>query len=270
MSQLKLPKIGFGTWQLKADQCKEGVLKAIDIGYRHIDTAQIYKNEEFVGEAISESTISRKDLIIATKIFISNYKPKKLKQSTYESLKKLNLDYVDMLYIHWPAITYRIRAKSTLKAMSELVDEKKVKHICVSNFNPKLVDDAISLCDKPIAANQVECHPLLQQKVLREHLVNKNIYLVAYSPLIHGNLHKAEVLNRIATNYKVSTAQISLAWHISKGVIPIPKATSTEHIQDNFNSLNIQLEESDVKLIDEIKGEKRMLNPPRFILYPKW
>jgi 2,5-diketo-D-gluconate reductase B len=270
MSELKLPDIGFGTWQLKGEDCRKGVLYAIDIGYRHIDTAQVYKNEEFVGQALSENTISRKELVIATKVFINNFKYKKVKSSTYESLKKLKLDYVDMLYIHWPAISYRLRAKSTLKAMSELVDEGKVKHICVSNFNPKSVEKAIKLCDKPITANQIECHPLLQQKELREYLSLKKMYLVAYSPLIRGNLGRVEVIKELAEKYKVSMAQVSLAWHISKNVVPIPKATSKEHIKDNYKSINLKLDISDIEKIDNIKMEKRMLNPPKFIMHPGW
>jgi len=267
MPELKLPRIGFGTWKLKPKDCVKSVLKAIEIGYRHIDTAQMYRNEHAVGEAISQETIDRKELIIATKLAIWRLRPGSVLSSTKKSLQRLKLEYVDILYVHWPAPIF-YRPKKTLKAMSQLVDEGKVKYIAVSNFTPKLLDEALAVCEKPIVANQVEHHPWLQQREMREYLQQHDMYLIAYSPLARGNVKKIPELKQIAENHKCSEAQVSLAWIMHHGAIPIPKATGEDHIRDNFESLNLQLDEKDIKLIDSIKTQKRLVNPP--IIRPKW
>jgi 2,5-diketo-D-gluconate reductase B len=267
MNTLKLPKIGFGTWQLKPDACKTAVLKAIECGYRFIDTAQFYFNEQGVGAALAEKTIDRKELIIATKVWISNLSYKKVKSSFAVSLEKLQLDYADMLYIHWPA-KFTYKPKKTLQAFSELVNEGKLKHVCVSNFSPKLVEEAIRVCTKPIAANQVECHPYLQQKEMLDFLTKKDIYLIAYSPLGRGLMEDIPEITQVAQKHHVSPAQVTLAWEITRGIVPIPKSTGEKHIQDNFNAQNLKLDDEDMNLINSIKTQKRMFNPP--ILAPKW
>ncbi|MHC1591014.1 MAG: aldo/keto reductase [Candidatus Helarchaeales archaeon] len=266
MTDLKLPKIGFGTWKLKGKTCKESVLSALEIGYRHIDTAQLYGNEKQVGEALAEATVDRKDLIIATKVSLLKLRPKSVISSTYKSLEKLQLDYVDILYVHWPAMFYK--ARKTLPAFSQLVDEKKVRYIGVSNFTPALIEEAIAACDKPIAVNQVEHHPLLKQEELREFLPKKNMLLVAYSPLARGNVFKVPELTQIAKKHRVSEAQVSLAWIMHHGAYPIPKATGEAHIKDCYEAINLELDDEDITLIDSIKMTKRCVNPP--FVRPKW
>lgn len=264
MPELKLPKIGLGTWQLKPKDCVNSVLKAIEVGYRFIDTAQMYRNEQAVGEAISQGTINRKELIIATKLAVWNLWA--IKSSTTTSLKKLKTDYVDILYIHWP-IPLFYNPKKTFKAMSQLVDEGKVKYIAVSNFTPKLLDVALAASPKPIIANQVEHHPWLQQREMREYLRQHDMYLVAYSPLARGNImQKTSELKQIADKHKCSEAQVSLAWIMQHGAVPIPKSTSEAHIRDNFESINLTLDTEDIALIDSIKIEKRIISPP--IIHP--
>jgi 2,5-diketo-D-gluconate reductase B len=264
MTDLKLPKIGFGTWQIKPKDCVESVLKAIEVGYRLIDTAQMYRNEHAIGEAISQGTINRNELIIATKLAIWRLRPGSVLSSTKRSLERLKLDYIDILYIHWPA-PFFYRPKRTLKAMSQLVDEGKVKSIAVSNFTPKLLDEAIAACDKPIIANQVEHHPWLQQTEMREYLKQHDMYLVAYSPLGRGKiLNQSPELKQIAEKHKCSEAQVSLAWIMQHGAVPIPKSKNADHIRDNFESINLNLDAEDIELIDSIqtKMQKRFVNPP--------
>jgi len=267
MPELQLPKIGFGTWQTKPNDCVKSVLKAIEVGYRHIDTAQMYRNEHAVGEAIAEGIIDRKELTIATKLAIWKLRPGGVLSSTRSSLRKLKLDYVDILYIHWPAPLF-YRPHKTLKAMSQLVDEGKIKYIAVSNFPPKLLDKATEACDKPIVAIQVEHHPWLKQTKMRDYLKDKDIYLVAYSPLARGEVFQMPELTQIAEKHKCSEAQISLAWIMHHGAIPIPKSTNMDHISDNFDSLNLQLDQEDIDLIDSIQKKKRLVNPP--FIRPKW
>jgi 2,5-diketo-D-gluconate reductase B len=267
MTDLQLPKIGLGTWQLKPKDCINSVLKAIEIGYRFIDTAQMYRNEQAVGQAISEATIDRKELIIATKLAIWNLRGS-VKSSTKTSLKKLKVEYIDIMYIHWPVPIF-YSPKKTFMALSQLVDEGKIKHVGVCNFTPKLLDQALAACDKPIVANQVEHHPWLQQREMREYLKQHDMYLVAYSPLARGNIaRKTSELKQIAEKHNCSVAQVSLAWIMEHGAVPIPKSTSEDHIRDNFESINLTLDEEDIALIDSITYQKRFVNFP--LVHPKW
>lgn len=266
MPKIKLPKIGFGTWRLKPKVCKETVSRAIKIGYRMIDTAQAYRNEQPIGKALAESGVPLEEFIIATKVFPLNLTRKRVLKSTRKSLEKLQLEVLDILYVHFPIVTYN--AKKTLKAFSELVDQGKVKNIAVSNFSQKLLDEAIAICDKPIVANQVEMHPLLQQKKMLEYLQDHDMYLVAYSPLARGKLNVPELIE-VAQKHNASEAQISLAWLMShENVVPIPKATSKQHQRENFEAVKLKLDSEDIELIDSIKKEKRFLNLP--IIGPKW
>lgn len=268
MNPLKLPKLGMGTYQLKAPKCKPAILKALEIGYRLIDTAQIYGNEEDVGEAISESTIDRKEIILATKVWLSNYK-KKVYSSTLESLQKLKTDYVDLLYLHWPGWSYkRAGPKNIFAELNRLQDDGKVKHIAVSNFSIALIKEAMNYTKYPIVANQIETHPLLRQPKMYNFLKENDIIYVAYSPLARGNLSDIPQLKQLAEKYKITTTQLALAWEISKGIVPIPKASSEEHLQENFEAQNIILTPEDVAVIDNLPIKKRLFNPP--VIKPKW
>nr|MDO8114694.1 aldo/keto reductase [Candidatus Sigynarchaeota archaeon] len=267
---MKLPKIGFGTWELAPSVCKASVLKAIETGYRFIDTAQIYGNEAQVGEAIAASPVPRDDLIIATKIWITQLKPKNVLKSAAISLQKLQVKTIDILYVHWPfSLTYK--AKETLRAFSQLVDEGKVSSIGVANFNPALVDEAIDVLKgygKSLFVVQVEHHPMLQQRVMREHLQKRNVNLVAYSPLARGDVVNVPKIQQIAKKHNVTPSQVSLSWIMDHGAIPIPKATSEAHIKDNFAAQGLKLDKEDITLIDDIKVKRRKVNIP--FLRPKW
>ncbi len=267
MTQLKLPKIGLGTMQSNSDEAKEAMKFGINYGFRFIDTAQIYFNEKTVGKAIAESDVPREKITLATKLWVSNFSYDKVKKSTEKSLKRLQMDYIDILYIHWP-IKKVSKLKSTLKAMDELIDEGKIKHIAVSNFNTKLLDEAISMTKNHIVANQVEMHPWLQQKELLEYLTKNKISLVAYFPLIHGRFNQVPELVSIAQKHKTSAAQVSLAWIMHKKAIPIPKSANVDHLKSNLDSTKLKLDSKDIELIDSIKKEKRFADVP--FLRPKW
>jgi 2,5-diketo-D-gluconate reductase B len=266
MPELKIPPIGFGTWMLTPEECKDAVMKAIEIGFRHIDTAQLYGNEAEVGEAIADCGVPRDDLVIATKVWSDQLRHDDVIKSTEISLKKLKLDRVDILYIHWPADTYN--PSETLAAFSELVDAGKVDFIGVSNFTPALIDVARETCDKPILVCQVEHHPFLQQKELRSYLQEKNMQLVAYSPLARRRVLNSPELQDIAAKHDATPGQVSLAWIMAHGAVPIPKATSEEHIKENFDAQALVLDIADIEAIDAISTTKRIINPPG--LAPQW
>ncbi|MBK5112210.1 MAG: aldo/keto reductase [Candidatus Heimdallarchaeota archaeon] len=267
MAKFKLPKIGLGTMQGNSKEAKHGFIKGFEIGFRFLDTAQMYFNERVVGEAVKESGIPRDEFIVATKLLVNNLSPRRVVKSTERSLKRLGFDTIDMLYIHWPFRFSKIGEK-TLKAMSKLVNQGKIRSIALSNFTPQQVDEAISICDKPIVANQVEMHPWLQQKELVAHHKKKGVYVVPYFPLMHGRFSDVPELVELGKKYSVSGALISLAWLMKKGTVPIPKSINPVHLKANWESQNIKLSSDDMKLIDSIEKEKRFLSPP--LIAPKW
>ncbi|MGY5874245.1 MAG: aldo/keto reductase [Candidatus Thorarchaeota archaeon] len=257
MPQVDLPRIGLGTWENKSIH---SLAKAIEIGYRHVDTAQVYFNEELVGQAINESGIDREEIFLATKVSPSYLTPDDVKRTTTDSLNKLGVDFVDLLYIHWPTETYS--PEETLAAFNEMLEIGLTKHIAVSNFTPSLLDEARSISQAPLIANQVEMHPLLRQVEMVDYVDRHDMWLVAYSPLAQGGVSDVPEVKEVAERHGITEAQASLAWLMSKkNVIPIPKATSEQHFRENYEVLDIQLKEDDIKLIDSIEDEDRIIDP---------
>jgi len=255
-----MPMLGLGTWQnTDDDQCAESVRTALEMGYRHVDTAQAYGNEDAVGRGLAAADVDREDVFLATKVWIDNLEPGDVRETTRTSLDRLGVDYVDLLYVHWPARTYD--PEETLPAFDDLVDEGLIRHVGVSNFEPEHVDRARAILDAPIFANQVECHPFLQQRHLREFAADTDLDLVAYSPLARGAVFGDPVLEEIAADHDVSEAQVSLAWLREKGLTAIPKATSEAHIRDNWASLALDLDDDEVARIDAIERTDRQVHP---------
>ena len=257
----EIPAPGLGTWQLEGDQSTETVRNAIEYDYRHIDTAQIYENEEQVGQAIQAADVPRDDLFVATKIWNKNLSPEKVRKTTEISLDKLGLDRVDLLYVHWPAGAYV--ADETLPAVQELQRDGLTEHVGLSNFTPELLEEAIDILGEPPLAHQVEMHPLLQQRELHKLARKHDMYQVAYSPLKRTELLGNDVIQEIARETGGSPAQVCLAWHLSKEkVVPIPKATGIDHLRKNFSARNLHLSENQIKRIDELDAGDREIDPP--------
>nr|WP_251331332.1 aldo/keto reductase [Haloplanus sp. HW8-1] len=255
-----MPVLGLGTWQNAApDACADAVATALDMGYRHVDTAQAYDNEEHVGEGIARSSVPREDVFLATKVWIDNLAPDDVRASTEESLERLGVDAVDLLYVHWPAGAYD--PAETLGAFDALYDDGLIDRVGISNFEPDLVTEAVETTDAPIFANQIECHPLHPQAELRAHCADHGIEVVAYSPLARGEVFEVPEIQSVAEKHGVSEAQVSLAWLREKGVTAIPKATGEAHIRDNWSSRTLDLDDVDVATIDGIDREERMIDP---------
>jgi 2,5-diketo-D-gluconate reductase B len=257
----QIPKLGLGTWQnTDPETCQKSVKTALELGYRHIDTAQIYENEEYVGRGLQKADVDRDEFFLASKVWIDQLDRKGVIRSTEESLKKLGFDKVDLMYIHWPSGDYR--PDGTLPAMQKLVEKGMAESIGVSNFTPEQLDEAMETAGDDIVANQVEMHPLLQQEELLEKCREQDIKLVAYSPLARGKVFEIPELNEIAEKHGVSEAQVSLAWLMQKeNVVAIPKASSKEHIRDNSNSLELELDKEVIEKIESIEREERMVDP---------
>ncbi|MFB6078539.1 MAG: aldo/keto reductase [Halarchaeum sp.] len=255
-----MPRLGLGTWQnTDPDACANAVSTALEMGYRHVDTAQAYGNEEDVGRGIAQADVDREDVFLATKVWIDHADRDGVIESTEESLEKLGVDYLDLLYIHWPGRTYD--PEETLPALEELKHDGKIERIGVSNFQRRNLEVAQDVMDEPIFANQVEMHPFLQQRQLRSFVDDEGIELVAYSPLARGQVFDDPVITDVAENYDASPAQVSLAWLREKGVTAIPKATGEAHIADNWGSLALELDDEDVRRIDAIERVDRRVDP---------
>lgn len=257
----EIPRLGLGTWEnTDPDQCAESVATALDVGYRHIDTAQAYDNEADVGNGIRQAGVDREEIFLATKVWIDKLARDDVFSSTERSLDRLGVDYLDLLYIHWPGGKYKPR--ETLGAFRELQDDDVIQHVGVSNFTPELLDEARNTTDVEIFANQVEMHPLLQQDELVEYVQRHDMNLVAYSPLARGNVFGIPELVEVAEKHDVSEAQVSIAWLLQKeNVAVIPKATSEAHIRDNYEALSLELDTEDVAMIDAIEEEERIIDP---------
>ncbi|MFB6305028.1 MAG: aldo/keto reductase [Haloferacaceae archaeon] len=255
-----LPMLGLGTWQLEdPETCAAAVETALEAGYRHVDTAQAYGNEAAVGEGIERSSVDRDEVFLATKVWIENLAYGDVLETAHESLDRLGVDAVDLLYVHWPAGEYD--HDRTLRAFDELVAEGAVDRIGVSNFEPDELAEACERTDAPVFANQFECHPLLPQERLLDACATHDVHPVAYSPLARGRVLDVPEIERIAAKHGATPAQVSLAWLRQRGVAAIPKATSEAHIRDNWRSLALRLDDADAARIDAIATRERQVDP---------
>ena len=255
-----MPMLGFGTWMLEdPGECVEAVSTALDVGYRHVDTAQVYGNESDVGDAIERSAVDRDEVFLATKVWIDDLDYEEAIETAYESLDRLGTDYVDLLYVHWPARAYD--PERTLAAFDHLVAEGVTERIGVSNFEPDQLAEACRRADAPIFAHQFECHPLLPQRHLIEACAEHGVHPVAYSPLARGKVLDRPAVADVAARNDATPAQVSLAWLRQQGIAAIPKATSGDHIRDNWGSLSVHLGEGDVEKVDAIDERERQVDP---------
>jgi 2,5-diketo-D-gluconate reductase B len=255
---IKVPALGFGTWTLAGEECTDAVIDAIDIGYRHIDTAQAYGNEEFVGKGIKASGIERTELFITTKVWFTDLEPKIIKQKTQESLEKLQVNQIDLLLIHWP--TPGMNLKKIIRTFSSLKSEGSVRGIGVSNFNMTLLEEAMKFGD--IFCNQVEYHPFLNQTRLLEKARNSDMLITAYSPLAKGKAVNNEKLQMIGNRYNKTAAQVILRWLIQQEkVAPIPRSSKHLHRQANFEIFDFELDENEMNSIFALDANDRQISP---------
>jgi len=251
--------LGLGTSGLDdPEECTETVVTALEAGYRHVDTAQMYDNEAAVGEGIAAADVDRDDVVVATKIHPENLAPEDVRETATESLDRLGLDRVDLLYVHWPIRTYD--AAATLPVFDELREEGLIDHVGISNFTPDLVHEAREILDSPIAAHQVECHPRFQQPEIRELAGELDHHLVGYSPLGGGDLIDDDTLREIAERNGRSPAVLALAWALERGIVPIPKSTG-EHVTENVEALDVELSEEALEAVDAMAGGERLIDP---------
>lgn len=260
-----VPALGFGTYQLHGTACREAVTDALAIGYRHIDTAQAYQNEAAVGAALAASAIPRDDLFVTTKVWIDNLEPDTARRTAAQSLRDLQLDYVDLLLIHWPNEDLA-PLEATLDALDALKDEGKTRHIGVSNFTPTLLQRAVD--HTTIFCNQVEYHPFLSQDALLAQARSHDLLLTAYTPLARGEVLASDRLKAIGARHGKTPAQVTLRWLLQQEpVAAIPKAASAQHRADNFNIFDFSLSDEEMRAIHTLAAGQRLVDP---VFAPDW
>lgn len=261
-----IPALGFGVWQMEdLKECENAVIKAIETGYRMIDTASIYLNETAVGNAIKSSGINRDELFVTSKLWVQDIAYDKVKSAFQRTLDRLQLDYLDMYLIHWPYGDFI----GAWKAMEELYHEGKIKAIGVCNFPVEKMEELKANSTVFPVVNQIELHPIFQQKELQKYDTENNIVTQPWSPLGNGN---AELLNHselktIASQYSKTVAQVILRWHLQEGFCVIPKSVTPSRIEENFNVFDFELTEEEMNVVRSLDTGKRLFFDPKD---PSW
>ena len=252
---VKMPKVGFGVYRIKDHkQCKQAVLDAIDAGYRLIDTAQSYGNEEAVGKAIQETSVPRNELFITTKVWVANYGYEKTKASVEESLKKMQLDYIDLVLLHQPFNDYY----GAYKALVDLYKEGKIKAIGVSNFYPDRLVDLVLYSEVKPAVNQVEVNVFHQQIEAQTYNEKYGVQMEAWAPFAEGrnNMFTNPELKAIGDRYGKTVAQVILRWLVQRGIVPLAKSVKKERMQENIDIFDFELNYEDMEIIESMNRNK--------------
>lgn len=244
---VKMPQLGYGVYQVTREECERCVLDALEVGYRSLDTAQSYFNEEQVGNAIAKSGVSREEIFLTTKVWIEHYGYEQAKKSVLESMEKLQTSYLDLILLHQPFADYY----GAYRALEELYKEGKVRAIGVSNFYPDRLVDIASFAEIRPMVNQVETHPYNQQTLAKEYMDKYQVQIEAWAPFGEGRggLFENPVLSAIGKKYGKTTAQVMLRWHLQRGVVVIPKSTHKERMEENFHVFDFALNEEDMQAI---------------------
>ena len=257
---IKIPTIGFGTYKSGDDNLTAEVVKyALDIGYKMIDTASFYGNEKGVGDGIKLSKVKREEIFLVTKLWNEDHGYEKTMEAFNQSLKRLQVDYIDLYLIHWPN---KLNAE-TWRAFEDLYNSGKVKAIGVSNFKIGHLEDLKKTAKIMPMVNQIEVHPLFTRDSLVKYCEENNIQVVAWSPIMRGKLLDNESLKSLGNKYNKTIAEIILRWHLQRGIIPIPKSSNKERIKENFNIFDFNLSSEDMEKIDELnEGEVSVTGVP--------
>lgn len=265
---VKIPIVGFGTWQTPdGDVAEQSVIDALEAGYRHIDTAAIYGNEESVGRGIAKSGIPREEIFVTTKLWNDKHDYELAKVALNDSLQRLGLDYLDLYLIHWPnpasiRDTWEQANAGAWRAMEEALEEGIVRSIGVSNFHPHHLEALLKTAKIVPHVNQILVNPSDKQEKLVEYNKTHNILTEAYSPLGTGKIFEVSELKDLAETYGKTIAQLVLRWSLQKGLLPLPKSVHAERIKENVNIFDFEIKEEDMKFIDSLHGVAGLaLNP---------
>lgn len=263
LNGVEIPVIGLGTWKIPNDEVSDVVVEALKIGYRHIDTASIYKNEEGVGEGIRRSGINRSDLFVTTKVWNEDQGFLTTLKAFDKSLERLGLDYVDLYLIHWP----KPLNAETWRALEQIYESGRARAIGVSNFHPHHFEALLKTAKIVPMVNQFELHPKLTQENSVLYYQRKGVVIESWSPLMRGQLSGSEILDSIAIKHNKTKAQIVLRWNMEKGYVTIPKTVNTERLIENFSIFDFSLDSEDMMRIDSMNLDFRTGPDPDFITF---
>jgi 2,5-diketo-D-gluconate reductase B len=248
----RIPLLGLGTWELRGRACARVVEQALRIGYRHLDTAQMYGNEREVGEGLHASGVKRSEVFVTTKIWPSHFTPRDLARSARERLAQLRLSEVDLLLLHWP--NPQVPLAETLGALEKAKQDGLTRHIGVSNFTVALIEEALKIASEPLVCDQFECHPLLDQSKLIAACRANAMAVVAYSPIAQGTARNNEVLKRIGAVHKKTAAQACLRFLVQQGIVVIPRTSKLERLSENAAIFDFTLSDDEMTEIARLGG----------------
>jgi diketogulonate reductase-like aldo/keto reductase len=257
----RIPTIGLGTMTLKDDVCVQAVKTALQLGYRHLDTAAFYGNEKENGEGLRQSGLKREDVFITTKVRQENLMPDDFQRSLDQSLANLQLPYVDLLLIHWN--NANVPFKLSVGALCKAKKDGKTKHIGVANFTTTMLDEAWAVTTEPLVCNQIEMHPFLNQDKVLAASKKHGMAVVAYCPIARGKIPGAEALERIGKAHNKSSAQVSLRYLVQMGAIPIPRTATPDHLKQNLDVFDFTLSDAEMAELKKLNATNmRVVNPP--------
>ncbi|GGJ94759.1 aldo/keto reductase [Pseudomonas matsuisoli] len=253
----QIPQLGLGVWQASQDEARSAVRAAIEMGYRHVDTAAVYENEEGVGQGLRESGVPREQIFVTTKVWNDSHGETLTRAAVEASLKRLDVEYVDLLLIHWP-VPSKDKYVETWQTLMEIQREGKARSIGVSNFNRDHLERLISETGFAPVLNQIELHPFFNQKQLRDDHKALDILTQSWSPLGQGSALSDPVILKIAEKYEKSAAQVIIRWHVELGLIAIPKSVTAARIRENLDVFDFSLDASDLAAIAGLHSGKRL------------
>jgi 2,5-diketo-D-gluconate reductase B len=263
---LHMPKLGLGTWRMSGQSCTDAIMGALDLGYRHIDTAQMYGNEAEIGAALAGTSVARDEIHVTTKVWWENLSPDAMRRAAESSLRALRLDHVDLYLIHWPAP--KMDVPQAMDALMRLQSDGLTKQIGVSNFPVALMKRCVEEVGAPIVCNQVEYHIMLDQSKVLDYARSKGIAVTAYCPLARGNLDDIPELASIARRHGATPAQVALKWLLDQdGVAAIPKASQKANQEANLAAMSLRLDDEDRAVIAKLPKTNRLVNPG---MAPAW
>ncbi len=260
----QVPKVGLGTWMMNGEECRTAVERALELGYRHIDTAPAYGNEAMVGAAVEKSGVDRDEIFVSSKIWLENLRRDAVRKSALESRRRLAVDSIDLMLVHWP--NPEVPLGETLEAMLRLQEEGTIRYLGVSNFTPAMVEEALLIA--PVMCVQVEYHPYLAQHELLTLCRRANLALTAYSPLARGKVKDDPVLREIGEAHGKSAAQVALRWLVQQtDVAAIPKASSERHLKENIAVFDFELGRDEMRRVAALARGERLIDPE---FAPRW
>ena len=264
----RIPLIGLGTWELRGRVCARTVEQALRLGYRHLDTAELYDNEREVGEGLRASGVARDQVFVTTKVWPSHFAPRELEHSAKESLARLRLSNVDLLLLHWP--NPQVPLSETLPALCKVKRMGLARHIGVSNFTIAMVEEAAKIADEPLVCNQIEVHPFFDQSKVIAGCRRQGMAIVAYSPIARGNAKNDKVLARIGKAHGKTAAQVSLRFLVQREIAAIPRTSRIERLSENLAIFDFELSDAEMTEIAALATRDGRIVDYAYSGAPQW